>query len=107
MNFDDLKYNPSLDDSWERLPELPAEEEWVKDDDPVTEGQLGYLRTLFDSTAMNALTEEELRDVGTIHLPSLTVKEAAELIDRIIAAQPNEPNLRKMTDINRYLLRFT
>lgn len=106
-DFDSLKYDPSLDHNWEDVPDISDSDVWVKSGDPITEGQLGFIRTLLDSTAVNALTEGELRDINTIELPLMTAGEAAALIDKILEAQPPEPNLRRQGDINKYLLRFT
>lgn len=88
MNFDDLIYNEFLDDIGDVI---LAEEGLSIEEIPASFGQLQYITTLFETGMADCLGEQEYKQVETWINCNITAKEAAELINRILECQPNDP----------------
>lgn len=87
MNYDDL-YSQFLDDTnFAMLDDGQIDYSVL----PASFGQLQYITTMFETGMADCLGEHEYKQVETWVNCNITAKEAAELINKILECQPNDP----------------
>ena len=96
-SYSDL-YQEFLSDLEGDNPDSPTAEEV-----PASYEQIGFIHSLMESTAINALPEREVQQIQYWLSGGITYADASKLINRILEAQPDEPPIHSQKALAKWL----